>query len=114
MNQTQRTLQEYRTTLSPDEVIARAKQFFTRHVSIYAAFIEREGPGYVGFRGQGGEELYIGATAKDGATLVTGTTYLYDMHVARFFTTLPPFVLSEQMLPPGPAAEQAPDRPVTA
>ena len=114
MTQTQRTLQEYRTTLSPDEVIARAKQFFTRHVKIYAAFIEREGPGYVGFRGQGGEELYIGATAKDGATLVTGTTYLYDMHVARFFTTLPPFVLSEQMLPPGPAVVQAPDRPVPA
>ncbi len=114
MNQTQRTLQEYRTTLSPDEVIARAKQFFSGHVKIYAAFIEREGPGYVGFRGQGGEELYIGAVAKDGATLVTGTTYLFDMHVARFFTTLPPFVLSEQLLPPGPAVVQTPDRPVPA
>jgi hypothetical protein len=114
MNQTQRTLQEYRTTLPPADVIARAKDFFTRHVKIYAAFLEREGPGYVGFRGQGNEELFIGAVEKDGATLVTGTTYLYDMHVARFFTTLPPFVLSEQMLPPGPAAEQAPDRPVTA
>jgi len=114
MNQTQRTLQQYRTTLPPAEVISRAKDFFTRHVKIYAAFIEREGPGYVGFRGQGGEELYIGAVAKDGATLVTGTTYLYDMHVARFFTTLPPFKLTEQMLPPGPAAEQAPDRPVPA
>lgn len=114
MNQTQRTLQEYHTTLPPAEVIARAKQFFSRHVNIYAAFIEREGPGYVGFRGQGNEELFIGAVEKDGATLVTGTTYLYDMHVARFFTTLPPFILSEQMLPPGPAAEQAPDGAVRA
>jgi len=112
MNQTQRTLQEYRTTLPPAEVIARAKDFFSRHVKIYAAFIEREGPGYVGFRGQGNEELYIGAIERDGATLVTGSTYLYDMHVARFFTTLPPFVLSEQLLPPGPAAVQAPDLPV--
>lgn len=114
MNQTQRTLQEYRTTLPAAEVIARAKQFFMSRVKIYAAFIEREGPGYVGFRGQGGEELYIGAVDKDGATLVTGTTYFYDMHVARFFTTLPPFVLTEQLLPPGPAAEQAPDGPVPA
>ncbi len=109
MNQTQRTMQEYRTTLPPAEVIARAKQFFMRHVKIYAAFIEREGPGYVGFRGQGGEELYIGAVVKDGATLVTGTTYLYDMHVARFFTTLPSFVLEEQLLPPSPALEYAPN-----
>ena len=114
MNQTQRTLQEYRTTLSPDEVIARAKQFFSRHVNIYAAFIEREGPGYVGFRGQGNEEIYVGAVVKEGATLVTGTTYLYDMHVARFFTTLPPFVLSEQLLPPRPAVGQTPDRPLPA
>jgi len=112
MNQTQRTLQEYHTTLPPAQVIARAKQFFTRNVSIYAAFIEREGTGYVGFRGQGGEELYIGAVEKDGTTLVTGSTYLYDMHVARFFTTLPPFVLSEQLLPPGPAVQQGPDLPV--
>lgn len=112
MNQTQRTLQEYRTTLPPADVLARAKDFFTRHVNIYKAFVEREGPGYVGFRGQGGEELFIGAVVKDGSTLVTGSTYFFDMHVARFFTTLPPFVLSEQMLPPGPAAEQAADLPV--
>jgi hypothetical protein len=112
MNQSQRTLQEYHTTLSPAEVITRAKDFFTHQVKIYTAFVEREGPGYVGFRGQGNEELYIGAIERDGATLVTGTTYLYDMHVARFFTTLPPFTLSEQLLPPGPAVVQAPDLPV--
>jgi len=109
MNQTQRTLQEYRTTLPPAEVIARAKEFFTNRVKIYTAYIEREGPGYVGFRGQGNEELFIGAVEKDGITLVTGSTYLYDMAVARFFTTLPPFVLSEQLLPPSPALVYAPD-----
>ena len=42
------------------------------------------------FRGQGGEEIALAATAKDGATLVTGSTYLFDMQVARFLTTLPP------------------------
>ena len=109
MNQSQRTLQEFRSTLSPADVIARAKEFFTRRSSLYAAFIEREGPAYVTFRGQGGEEIVVGAVERDGATLVTGSTYLFDMQVARFFTTLPPFILSEQLLPPGPATEQAPD-----
>ena len=71
MNQSQRTLQEYQTSLPPADVIARAKEFFSRRVKIYAAFLEREGPGYVGFRGQGNEEVFIGAVEKDGATLDT-------------------------------------------
>ena len=43
-------------------------------------------------RGQGGEEVLIGATpATDGGgTRVTGSTYLFDAQVARFFATLPP------------------------
>ena len=107
MNQSQRTLQEYRTTLTPAEVLASAKKFFMRHVSIYASFLDREGPTFVSFRGQGTEELIIGAMPFEGATRVTGSTYLYDMQVARFFTTLPPFQLEENLLPPGPAAEGA-------
>jgi hypothetical protein len=103
MNQSQRTLQEYRSTLSPAEVLAAAKKFFTRSSSIYATFLEKEGPGYVTFRGQGGEELVIAATVRDGATLVTGSTYLFDMQIARFFSTLPPFALEEALLPTIPA-----------
>ena len=51
-----------------------------------------EGPGHVTFRGQGGEEVVIGVSpATEGAgTRVTGSSYLFDMQVARFFTTLPP------------------------
>jgi len=90
--QEDRTLQEARTTLSVPEVIEAAKRFFARRNSLYAAFIDREGPTFVSLRGQGGEEVLIGATpAKDSAgTLVTGSTYLFDQQVARFFTTLPP------------------------
>jgi hypothetical protein len=83
------TLQEHRTTLSPQDVLARAKDFFAQRNPLYATFLEKEGPGYATFRGQGGEEVVIAATAKDGATLVTGSTYLFDMQIARFFTTLP-------------------------
>ena len=83
------TLQEHLTTLAPDDVLARAKKFFAHRNPLYAAFIEKEGPGFITLRGQGGEEIVIAAAPKDGATRVTGSTYLLDMQIARFFSTLP-------------------------
>ena len=101
MRQTDRTLQETRTSLPPAEVLAAAKQFFARHNSIYAAFIEQEGPTYVTLRGQGGEEVVIAAVAADGATRVTGSTYMFDQQIARFFASLPP---AAEPAASGPAA----------
>jgi len=89
MANTDRTLQERITTLAPPDVLAQAKRFFPLRNTLYAAFLEKEGPTYVTFRGQGGEEIVIAAVPKDGATLVTGSTYLFDMQVARFLDTLP-------------------------
>jgi hypothetical protein len=89
MKASNRTLQESTTSLAPNDVLARAKDFFTQRNPLYATFLEKEGPGYATFRGQGGEEIVIAAAAKDGATLVTGSTYLFDMQIARFFATLP-------------------------
>lgn len=83
------TLQEQLTTLSPADVLREAKAFFARHIGIYAAFLEREGPSHATFRGQGGEELIIGVAPAPNGTRVTGSTYLFDAQVARFFTTLP-------------------------
>ena len=103
MIQSQRTLQEYRSTLSPAEVLAQAKTFFTRRNSLYATFLEQESATHLSFRGQGGEEIVIAAIERDGATLVTGSTYLFDMQVARFFSTLPPYRLEESVLPAIPA-----------
>jgi hypothetical protein len=85
-----RTLQQTRTSLSPDDVLSSAKQFFLRRNTLYPAFLEKEGPSYVTFRGQGGEELVIGVVRDVGATAVTGSTYMFDQQIARFFTTLPP------------------------
>lgn len=84
------TLQEQITVLSPDDVLARAKQFFARRNGIYSTFLEREGPGFVTFRGQGGEEVVIGTAKHDAGTRVTGSSYLFDMQVARFLSTLAP------------------------
>lgn len=85
-----RTLQEFSTSLAPQEVIERAKTFFSQRNPLYATFIDKEGPGWATFRGQGTEEIAIGTSVKNGHTLVTGSAYLHDMQLARFFSTLPP------------------------
>lgn len=77
------------TTLSPSAVIAAAKTFFGRRSGIYSAFVEREGPGYVTLRGQGGEEIAIGAASIGDETRVTASTYLFDQQVARFLASMP-------------------------
>ena len=89
MAQTDRTLQETRTTLSPAEVLAEAKRFFARRNSIYTAFPDMEGPTFVSMRGMGGEEVVIGVAERDGATAVSGSTYMFDQQVARFLSSLP-------------------------
>ena len=83
------TLQDCVTTLPADQVLASAKTFFARRQGIYSAFLDREGPGFATFRGQGGEEIVIGVAAAAGGTRVNGSNYLFDMQVARFFATLP-------------------------
>ena len=88
-SQRARTLQEIETTLTGAEVISAAKDFFTRRNGIYASFLDKEGPGYVTFRGQGGEEIVFGAAASGSGTRVSGSTYLFDQQVARFFSGLP-------------------------
>ena len=90
MNGQRRTLQEYRTTLSVEQVLNEAKEYFSRRMSIYAAFVEQEGPAWVTLRGQGGEEIVIAAVADDGGTRVTGSSYLFDGPVSRFFAAMPP------------------------
>jgi hypothetical protein len=83
-------IQETTTSLSPAEVLLAAKTFFSRRNPIYAAFPEKEGPNYCTFRGQGGEEIVIAAVPGPNGTHVRGSTYLFDMQVSRFFSTLQP------------------------
>lgn len=90
MSTQRRTLMEQYTTWSPAEVLAAARDFFARRHSIYAAFVERESPSHMTLRGQGGEEIVIGVSSEKGRTRVTGSSYLFDMQIARFFAILPP------------------------
>lgn len=90
MSTQRRTLIEHRTTLEPKQVLEAARAFFSRRNTLYAAFVEQEGPTHVTMRGQGGEEVVIAATPAAGHTLVTGSSYLFDAQISRFFSTLPP------------------------
>jgi hypothetical protein len=99
-------IQEITTPMSPADVLAAAKKFFVRRSPIYAAFLEKEGPSYLTFRGQGGEELVIGVSPSPAGTIVRGSTYLFDQQISRFFATLDPVPDTEKdygMTKPTPA-----------
>lgn len=89
VKQSDRTVQETVTSLPAPDVLAEAKRFFSRRPNVYAAFIEQESPNHVTLRGQGGEEIVIAVIAGDNGTRVTGSTYLFDQQISRFFTQLP-------------------------
>ncbi len=102
--QSDRSIQEYRTSLAPAEALAAAKAFFSRRNGIYSAFLEQESERHITLRGQGGEEIVLGVAADSSGTRVTGSSYLFDQQVARFFATLPPAAAQE------PAAADVPVR----
>lgn len=89
-SQRARTVQEVTTALPPAQVFSEAKRFFGRQSGVYSAFIEQESPSHITLRGQGGEEIVIGTAPANSATRVTGSSYLFDQQIARFFSTLPP------------------------
>lgn len=96
--QRDRSVQEYSTSLAPAAVLDAAKSFFGERNSIYSAFLEQESGRHITLRGQGGEEIVIGVVPVGTGTRVTGSTYLFDQQVARFFATLPPAPASADAL----------------
>jgi len=76
--------------LPAQEVLERAKGFFAERIPHAAAFVEREGEGFLVLRGQGGEEVVFSARADGGGlTQVRASTLFFDQAVDRFFSTLP-------------------------
>jgi hypothetical protein len=78
------------TSLPPADVLGRARTFFAERVPLQAAFLEKEGPTFATFRGQGGEELVVAVFAGPDGTRVRASTLLFDSAVGRFLSTLPP------------------------
>ncbi len=77
------------TTLPAPEVLRRARLFFAERIPHHAAFLEKEGPTFATFRGQGGEELAIAVSAADQDTRVRASSLFFDQAIGRFFSTLP-------------------------
>lgn len=77
------------TTLAGPEVLQRAKRFFAERVPLNAAYPEKEGPSFVTFRGQGGEEIALAVADDPRGTRVRVSTLLFDQVVDRFLSTLP-------------------------
>lgn len=80
---------ETETALPGPEVLRRAKVFFTERVPHHAAFLEKEGPAFATFRGQGGEELAMAVLAAERGTRVRASSLFFDQEIGRFFSTLP-------------------------
>jgi hypothetical protein len=81
---------ETTTSLSGEQVIARAKRFFAERVPQYAAFPEKEGPTFLVLRGQGTEEIVFAILPAERGVRVRASTLLFDQVVDRFLSTLPP------------------------
>jgi hypothetical protein len=77
------------TTLTAPEVLRRAKDFFAERVPQNAAYPEKEGPGFLALRGQGGEEIALAVFAGPGGVRVRASTLFFDQAVQRFLSTLP-------------------------
>jgi hypothetical protein len=105
--QSARQLQQRLTSLSVDQVLDAAERFFSRGGGIYRAFLEKRGPTHVALRGQGGEELVIGARAVDLGTSVSGSSYLFDQQVAAFLDSLPAVVETPAVVAPAAVAALA-------
>lgn len=77
------------TTMEGREVLQRAKRFFVERVPLTAAFPEKEGPGYLTLRGQGGEEITFAVWPVPEGSRVRASTLFFDQVVDRFLSTLP-------------------------
>jgi hypothetical protein len=82
-------MHEMVTSLAGEEVLSRAKVFFAERVPHFGAFLEKEGPTWASFRGQGGEEIALAVFPTDGGTKVRASSLLFNQTVARFLSTLP-------------------------
>jgi hypothetical protein len=82
-------MHEFVTSLTGDAVLQRAKQFFSERVPHFGAFLEKEGPTWASFRGQGGEEIAIAVFPGEGGTRVRASSLLFTQTIQRFLSTLP-------------------------
>jgi hypothetical protein len=98
-------IQEVYTDLAPQEVVDRARVFFTTRFTPYAGFASDESESHIRFRFEAGV-LTVGAVAHNGRTLVRGSTSRLNHELSQFLSTLSRPEAVRQSLP-GPAVSGA-------
>jgi len=98
-------LQEVLTELPAQEVIQRARDFFTLRFSPYAGFAEDAGDTWIKFTTEAGD-LTIGVGEQEGRSLVRGSTSRMHHELSQFLSTLDPAAEVRQSAP-GPGASGA-------
>jgi len=96
---------EVLTDLSPEDVITRAREFFTLRFTPYGGFTEDVGPTHIKFALEAGD-VAIGMGTQDGRTLVRGSSSRLHHEVSQFLATLAPPEEVRQNVP-GPGASGA-------
>jgi hypothetical protein len=82
-------MHEVTTSLRGEDVLRRARDFFAERVPHFGAFLEKEGPTWATFRGQGGEEIAIAVIPAERGTRVRASSLLFNQTIDRFLSTLP-------------------------
>ncbi|HEX2095416.1 MAG TPA: hypothetical protein VHG28_23675 [Longimicrobiaceae bacterium] len=98
-------IQEVVTELSPEEVIAQARPFFSMLFSPYAGFEEDASDSHIRFSTEAGD-LTIGVGRRGERTVVRGSSSRMHHEVSQFLATLAPPEEVRQNLP-GPGVSGA-------
>jgi hypothetical protein len=89
------------TELPADEVIRRAREFFTMRLTPYASFEEESGPNHLRLSTEAAE-LSIGVGTQGGRTHVRGSTSRMHHELSQFLSTLaPPEEVRQNVAGPG-------------
>jgi hypothetical protein len=98
-------IQEVLTDVPAEEVVERARAFFTERFSPYAGFAEDASDHHIRFSTEAGD-LTIGVGRQGGQSLVRGSTSRMHHELSQFLTTLgPPEEVRQNV--PGPGASGA-------
>jgi hypothetical protein len=98
-------IQEVLTDVPPEQVVQRARDFFTERLTPYAAFAEDASDHHIRFTTEAGEVM-IGVGRQHDRFLVRGSTSRMHHEVSQFLSTLAPPEEVRASLP-GPAVSGA-------
>jgi hypothetical protein len=99
-------IQEVLTDLPADEVIRRAREFFTLRFTSYAGFAEEAGETHVRFTTEAGD-LTLGVGPQGEQNLVRGSTSRMHHELSQFLATIAPHPEEVRQNVPGPGASGA-------